>query len=164
MECRDSLGNFSLSVYNILTCSLCYTYLFPNSNFKSVEHITDRPGLIAHNDIVYQPNIDEIQSLEPMCSNLGVDDCERWTDCCKDAVKCCEKQVAQGLANYSGTPRCPATWDGWACFGDTDNGTTAKMSCPPFIQYGSLEGKSMLFLICVTFLLYVILLENYSLP
>ena len=143
MECRDSLGNFTVSVYNILTCSLCYTYLFPNSNFKSVEHVTDHPGLKADTDVVYQPNVNDVHSLEPMCSKLGVDDCARWTDCCKAAVKCCEKQASQSRSNYSGSPRCPATWDGWTCFDHAENGTTVMTSCPGFIQYGSLEGISV---------------------
>ena len=140
MKCRDSHGNFSVSVYNILTCSLCYTYLFPNSDFKSVDHMTVQPGLIAHNGVAYQPNVNETQTLEPMCSNLGDGDCDRWKDCCYAAIKCCEKQATHRRTNDSRKSSCPSTWDGWACFDDAKNGTTVKTSCPLFIKYGSLEG------------------------
>ena len=139
MDCRDSFGTFNASVFNIWTCSLCYSYLFPNSDFKKLENVT-HPGLKAKRYISYYPDVKYRATLEPMCSDLGTADCNRWKDCCTNAVRCCERQTAN-KSLYLSKPVCPSTWDGWACFDDTVAGATVKTPCPNFIKFGNLEGR-----------------------
>ena len=138
MECRISLGTFNASFYNIWTCSLCYTYLFPNSEFKTSDNIS-QPGLRTFSEITYHPDVTSLDSLEPMCSELGTTDCDRWKDCCEIAVKCCERQLEN--TTYLAEPACPSTWDGWTCFDVAQPSSTVQTVCPRFLKYGNLDGK-----------------------
>ncbi|XP_052812035.1 calcitonin gene-related peptide type 1 receptor-like [Mya arenaria] len=134
--CRDSYGVFAnLSVFNIWTCSLCYVYLFPNGPLRFNYNVSN-PGLIKVENII-SGNI-HIETTSDVCESLGGYDCERWRDCCQAADTCCTRQ--RSISPDSRLGHCPRTWDGWSCFDDTSPGKCVRLSCPSYVQYGSLKG------------------------
>ena len=138
MECRISHGTFNSSMFNIWSCSLCYSYLFPSADFKTWDNLSE-PGLRTLSGKTFYPDIKQTETLDPMCSNLGESDCNRWIDCCETAVKCCERQLKN--TTYHEETFCPPTWDGWSCFDPTQPGSTVKSYCPRFLKFGNIEGK-----------------------
>ena len=85
-----------------------------------------------------------------ICDTLkGGDGCGRWVDCCQSAEQCCRDQLnvrssASDDHQWTGqSPTCPITWDGYSCWSKTDAGVTASRTCPTFLPYVSLSGKSI---------------------
>ncbi|KAK3590585.1 hypothetical protein CHS0354_021859, partial [Potamilus streckersoni] len=142
--CRDTLGNFNESVFALWTCSLCYSYLFPNGHYKPSMNL-DKPSLIPFGNPVgnlssynaVYPDIKSETSLKIACVSLDGKDCQRWKSCCRSAVQCCERQLMMQSGPQSGGKLCPRTWDGWGCFDDTSPSQTVSIRCPSFIKYGN---------------------------
>ncbi|XP_064613927.1 calcitonin gene-related peptide type 1 receptor-like isoform X2 [Liolophura sinensis] len=159
MLCRDRFGLFKVDTYKLLTCSMCYAYLFPNSSELHVDWAGTPFRLTAMNGskfapgTLYAPDIQNVSIRSLICSTLEDIECSNWIMCCQDAINCCERQIAiaklSGNANSSSpgvTPKsanCPMTWDGYACWDSASPGTQLSQSCPAFIdQSDSTESAS----------------------
>ncbi|XP_021375252.1 calcitonin gene-related peptide type 1 receptor-like [Mizuhopecten yessoensis] len=77
--------------------------------------------------------------MDSVCNTISGEqyDCADWSQCCTNAWKCCETQLKKPTKPRHGL--CPQTWDGWACWDFTEEGTTANQVCPSFLKYIILE-------------------------
>ena len=95
--CRDRYGRFNSSFFPLLTCSLCYTYLFPGEEHFVFSHARwafdlrtvdgDRlPGHIALYPNLLQGGFGRVRD-QIVCQRLGEDRCERLAQCCSAAIR-----------------------------------------------------------------------------
>ncbi|ESO87997.1 hypothetical protein LOTGIDRAFT_234777 [Lottia gigantea] len=139
--CRNWEGVYQVDAFNIISCTMCYFYLFQNSKeLKKPQFVNN--NLVAYNGTVFPdhtflyPNINNKTIVNLICRTLDEYDCHRWTSCCINAQKCCSRQLSTG--NYTGSGRyCPRTWDGFGCFDDTLAGDETVIKCPEYIEHGN---------------------------
>lgn len=139
--CRDTFGYLNSSLFQLWTCSMCYSYLFHKSAHLRPNFDKRNPKLLHNLTTDIQevlPDIHDYQSVSEICSFLDKTNCERWKDCCSAAVSCCERQLN---AFPTTDLKCPMTWDGFGCVDSTDPGTNSIIECPDFIEYGFSSGK-----------------------
>lgn len=55
---------------------------------------------------------------------------EKWEECSKAAVYCCEEVMDEENVCPSREYPCPAVWDAWSCFRPGKAGTTVNAECP----------------------------------
>ncbi|CAG2107845.1 unnamed protein product, partial [Medioppia subpectinata] len=64
-----------------------------------------------------------------------------FMDCCKDAKKCCERQIKiaeeedddeedNAIGHYGRPNTCPTKWDGWMCWDSAAADSTHEQKCP----------------------------------
>ncbi|XP_071158238.1 calcitonin gene-related peptide type 1 receptor-like isoform X1 [Mytilus edulis] len=136
--CQTRFHYLNQKLFNLLTCSMCYQYLFP----KNKELRSKGLFLEATSESRYKEgtqilaNISNSTFVRNVCKTLEAEgDCARWTDCCNSAIKCCKDQLAAPFL-YNGTSHCPRIWDGYGCFGDTLPGVREYIQCPSYIEHG----------------------------
>lgn len=141
--CQTRFHYLNQKLFNLLTCSMCYQYLFP----KNKELRSKGLFLEATSESRYKEgtqilaNISNSTFVRNVCKTLEAEgDCARWTDCCNSAIKCCKDQLAAPFL-YNGTSHCPRIWDGYGCFGDTLPGVREYIQCPSYIEHGVTHGK-----------------------
>lgn len=62
-------------------------------------------------------------------------DVDKWTACCEAADKCCSR-----LQEVQPNPdACPALWDGWECWDETQPGNVVLATCPHYIYSSASE-------------------------
>lgn len=141
MECRDRIGLFPEEVFKLWTCSMCYSYLFPDAVPLTPNGSKNFPKLDAWNGSAsYTPDIENSTSKDLICATLSSDDCRRWSSCCIAALMCCQRQISITFYDPPGH-YCPPTWDGFSCFEATRAGTKAIISCPSYIDQAVPSGK-----------------------
>lgn len=147
--CRDRLFDLPVAIFNVFTCSMCYKYLF-HSEFLLQPHQT-QPWKLVPSPLGmdnYSVNFSVIADVTNMtsrdiiCNSLNGEDCSRWIDCCHAAISCCQRQLSSPKRNSTSGPFCPRTWDGYACFDDTEVSSTAFIQCPSYVEHASTTGRS----------------------
>ncbi len=131
--CRDPDGLWPRQRFIEHSCSMCYSFIYPNR--------LDASG--RQYDV---PNISEPQNetwMRTVCADVALTgkDCDRWRDCCLAAERCCDRQLHNQAVAMEISGYCPRTWDGYDCWDDTPAGTIVYSSCPAFIPYASTTGK-----------------------
>ena len=109
--CRDRFGSFSVGVFHVWTCSLCYNYLFPDSPPSSSSSSSSSPssspalssgmGIASPTGEKVYPDVSNSSSMTTICSWLEEGQCSRWLQCCEAAASCCQRQVASLLLSAS---------------------------------------------------------------
>ncbi|XP_069700364.1 calcitonin gene-related peptide type 1 receptor-like isoform X2 [Periplaneta americana] len=66
---------------------------------------------------------------------VGPEVTQRWVDCSKSAISCCESKAPESMQPVDGY--CPTTWDGWTCFDKTPIETTQSQPCPYYVYSGT---------------------------
>ncbi|XP_074659537.1 calcitonin gene-related peptide type 1 receptor-like [Tubulanus polymorphus] len=148
--CRDSTGDLEPGRFKLFTCKQCYRFLFRH---KALVSLGRTHYLMALNNTIYRPGTliapdirnGTIRSL--VCRSLSADECRRWTLCCRQAGKCCDEQIENrrrltvtNATRQRGT--CPSTWDGFACWKETQSSETSYKRCPSFLSYAHSTGKA----------------------
>ncbi|CAC5393523.1 unnamed protein product [Mytilus coruscus] len=137
--CRDTFGYLNSSLFQLWTCSMCYSYLFHKSAHLRPNFDKQNPKLLYNltkaTQEVILPDIHDDQSVSEICSFLDKTNCERWKDCCTAAMSCCERQI-NAFPTSTTDLKCPMTWDGFGCVDSTNPGTNSIIECPDFIEYG----------------------------
>ncbi|WAQ94299.1 CALRL-like protein [Mya arenaria] len=142
-NCRDRLFELPVNIFNVFSCSMCYKYLFHTGN-KLTPQI-EKPWMLVPAENArtqYADNfsvladVKDAKNRDVICNSLNRDDCTRWMDCCKAAIRCCQKQLSISQSNVS-SGLCPRTWDGYSCFDDVMSSTRVQLSCPSYIEHGS---------------------------
>jgi hypothetical protein len=126
---------------------MCYKYLFYSGN--ELQPHSQQPWTLVPTNTsnVYTKNFSVLADINDaiskglVCDSLTNEDCSRWTDCCQAAISCCDMQLRTPKNNRSELSFCPRTWDGYSCFGDTEVGTRAHISCPSYVQHADTSGK-----------------------
>ena len=112
--CRDRFGTFSVGVFHVWTCSLCYNYLFPHSSHPQPSSSSSSPsstllmGIASPTGEEVYPDVSNTTSLTTICSWLEEGQCTRWLQCCHAAASCCRRQITNmlrpvGLYNETST-------------------------------------------------------------
>jgi calcitonin receptor-like len=144
--CRDRYLQLPVTYFRLLSCSMCYKYLFYTGNHLQPHSQQPWTLVPTSNSELYSKNFSVIADVndEPskslICDSLTEDDCTRWTDCCNAAMSCCAIQLSTPTSNRSESSYCPRTWDGYSCFGDTEAGTRTYFSCPSFVPHSDTSG------------------------
>ncbi|GAB1601142.1 calcitonin gene-related peptide type 1 receptor-like [Argonauta hians] len=138
MYCRDRSGLQPFQIYKLITCTMCYYYLFPKLN---VFHQTSDYRLtIISNNFTVIPDVENITMMSELCNAIKDGrSCNRWTSCCSAAVKCCQQQQRNTEVFKppdNNTLYCPATWDGYACWNTTPAKKRAFKTCPDYVTDG----------------------------
>ncbi|ESP04240.1 hypothetical protein LOTGIDRAFT_170937 [Lottia gigantea] len=144
-QCRDRYGEFSKGMFNLWTCAMCYHYLFQDKmelrvNWPHGHTLT--AGNSSESSIIIYPDIYNHSVTSLVCKTLDTRDCNRWTECCKAAAKCCEKQLHERLPAKIGDDSCPRTWDGFSCVDAAKKRTTVYLACPSYIEQRSAMGRA----------------------
>ena len=147
--CRDRMFQLPVSVFNVYTCSMCYQFLFRE---PALTPQRTKPWMLQPSEAGRQKfpanfsviaDVNDATSTNSVCSTLSHTDCSQWTDCCKAAIDCCQRQLATPLRNLTSLTSdafCPRTWDGFGCFEDALPSTRNYLSCPSYIEHGSPRG------------------------
>lgn len=156
--CRDRLGAFPAPTFRLLTCGMCFMFLYNNKPmdaiFKSF-HIVFLNSSGSPVDFA-PPDVSNDSVVEKVCRVVrqAKEDCTRWTSCCQAADNCCQRQQALGdvtrvTGNEAGGGKaeqlaCPRTWDGFSCWDDATAGSMVTKPCPGYIEHSSDSGKWMM--------------------
>jgi hypothetical protein len=107
-------------------------------------------GLLSVGTITI-PDLNNITFKDQICLILGDHEkCDKWMNCCQDAEKCCESQ----MADYSETTiggdmslvHCHGLWDGSACWPRAKPGQQVLQVCPQHSVTCQPKGKNACFL------------------
>ncbi|KAK3108988.1 hypothetical protein FSP39_020331 [Pinctada imbricata] len=136
-------------VFGLVACSYCYIYLFDTSEptYSLQLNARNPMTLMAKNGSQYQSgtefvsDINNATTVSKICSSLSDNDCERWETCCRNAVKCCKRQLTLPQWTTNAT-YCSRTWDGWGCLDDTLAGQTGYVQCPSYVEHGNVNYKA----------------------
>ena len=152
MPCRDRYGSSNATRFRVRTCVSCYKYLFralqpafiplpfgvPDSALiarpRNLSLLLASPAAALDGVERHLPDVRDGATLGPVCASLTRKQCELWLQCCGNAARCCERQRA--LAEQDRADDCPATWDGYACWGPAPAGTVARTPCPDYVSVG----------------------------
>ncbi|XP_045106311.1 corticotropin-releasing factor receptor 1-like isoform X2 [Portunus trituberculatus] len=138
--------------YNHQTCFFCYHFV-PRHRRKvdlQVDHVavtlsdgrTLADFIFRVENATYHFDPEDEEAWQLVVESL-VDEVEgrKLADCCFEAVTCCNETLSRPQGDPS---HCPATWDGWHCFGPTPPGTSVSFTCPHYAYRGlpecALEG------------------------
>ncbi|KAL3831826.1 hypothetical protein ACJMK2_023528 [Sinanodonta woodiana] len=152
--CRDRYGLFPPDMFKLITCSMCYSYLFRlkghlTTNLTSpTELVPKTPQGPYPQGTCIKADVDNNDAVNSVCSTLSSEDCTRWTRCCEAAVRCCDRQLNEPPRNTTEL-FCPRTWDGFGCFGDTDASQKVYIHCPLYVEYASPWGNVSVYSIAV---------------
>ncbi|XP_076461694.1 calcitonin gene-related peptide type 1 receptor-like [Babylonia areolata] len=114
--CRDRFGTFSVGVFQVWTCSLCYKYLFPkllpspsptsSSSYPSTSSLPPPSPSFSFprapqglsivspgGEVEVVPDVNNASTFQQVCSWLEPAQCHRWMQCCHAAVLCCQRQL-----------------------------------------------------------------------
>nr|KAG5707624.1 hypothetical protein BaRGS_031006 [Batillaria attramentaria] len=158
--CRDRSGLFPQDAFKKWTCGMCFSYLY-NGQVKTVAFHTRAHVMVVLNATgqpvsVLTPHVDDPAVVEAVCAEVeeAGEDCSRWTQCCRAAEACCERQLASetpsgtrthdtdgGSSGAGAGGYCPRTWDGYSCWDDTESGSNARKMCPSYIEHSSQDGE-----------------------
>lgn len=146
--CRDRYRDWPVLFFKLVSCSMCYKYLFHGGGNELTPRegqpwkLTPVPGSPSYksNMSVYA-DITNQTVRDIVCSTLNDENCSRWTDCCQAAITCCHTQLSTPRKNISSELFCPRTWDGYGCFGDTLPGERVEISCPSYVEHATQGGK-----------------------
>lgn len=101
LPCRDRLGVFNATFFRLWSCSMCYTYLFQDSNPAFFSRLPHGHQLLSTQStspgFVVSPDIDNVIAVGTICLTLEDEDCERWKRCCRAAELCCQEQRMTSL-------------------------------------------------------------------
>ena len=157
VKCRDRNGYLDMVSFRLSTCATCYGYLFPmGKELKTYQHwLVSVNGSIHPHLTMLIPDIHNASLKYEVCRTLNKDECIRWTECCEEAEVCCQRQqdetsrtsLAAGVTADDPPGLCPATWDGYGCWGNTEAGSSVSIACPGFIQHALPKGKHRLSLL-----------------
>ncbi|BFZ01700.1 hypothetical protein BsWGS_04739 [Bradybaena similaris] len=143
--CRDRFGYRQPSIFNTLTCALCFTYVFRTYDVK-LDFRTY--GLVTGNNTAYpegtrlDTDINNSVSVKKVCGLLqDSSECWKWLECCKQARACCQRQI-RGEINSSAVDACPGTWDGYACWPQTSVGQQPSIYCPAFVPLARTDRQA----------------------
>ena len=145
--CRDRYGELPVVLFKLFSCSMCYKYLFHTGNQlmpqdKQPWKLTPVNGsALYRTDLSISADITNQTVKDIVCSSLTEDNCSRWTDCCYEALSCCQAQLEAPKLNASDGTICPRTWDGYGCFSDAFAGDRVHISCPSYVEHASVSGK-----------------------
>lgn len=147
--CRTGSGLFLASPdYELDTCAACYSFM-PDKYFHfKLQYV---PGsLPATRGRLLWP---EYNVSFPALLNdtlirqtfISLEAFRLWTECCHAAVDCCVQHLARPASSIQPTSasltpgRCPAVWDGWACWADdVPAEQTVTQQCPKYIYFDGL--------------------------
>ncbi|BFY98771.1 hypothetical protein BsWGS_01811 [Bradybaena similaris] len=138
--CRERHGEFLPDFYNLITCALCYTYVYADYNvsidYGTMELVTGTNT--AHPEGTRMSvDMNTTESISLVCNSLfEPSECWKWKYCCQQARLCCKEQLDKGPKPYQeyGKTLCPRTWDGYACWSDTFAGQSPKTRCPGYLE------------------------------
>lgn len=141
--CRDRYFELPVTIFRLLTCSMCYKYLFYTGN--ELQPHSEQPWMLVpvngskfySQNFSVIANVTNITSVGQVCDSLTDKNCNRWKDCCHAAISCCERQLSTPKRIISDRAFCPRTWDGYGCFEDTEPGTRTYLSCPSYVELSS---------------------------
>lgn len=147
--CRDRFRDWPVLFFKLVSCSMCYKYLFHAGGNELTPgegqpwKLTPVPGsrLYKSNMTIYA-DITNQTVKDIVCSTLNDENCSRWTDCCQAAIACCHTQLSTPRKNISSDLFCPRTWDGYGCFGDTVPGERVEISCPSYVEHATQGGHA----------------------
>lgn len=144
--CRDRYFEVPVALYRLLTCSMCYNYLFYSGGVLQPHPNQPWTLVSVPGNTLYSSNFTVIAdvsnetSVNHICFSLSKMDCNRWRECCYAASRCCERQLSTPKRNDSESKFCPRTWDGFGCFDDTQSDTRTFVDCPNYVEHASLSG------------------------
>ncbi|KAL8620526.1 hypothetical protein ACOMHN_029562 [Nucella lapillus] len=134
--CKSRSQLYQRPFFQLHSCAWCYHYLAHSPHIRALPSqpflfvLTNQTSFPARTLLV--PNVTNAGDVQRICSTVSEAACERWKECCLAANSCCQRQLLAGpFRNGS----CSRTWDGWACWGDTESGTDSYVSCPGFLQF-----------------------------
>jgi hypothetical protein len=146
MQCRDRLGVLPLQVYKLVTCTMCYSFLFHGGKEfrpgrQPLELVAVNGSSVPYGTII-RPDIDNGTGIDVVCETLSSEDCLHWRTCCRAAVACCKRHAENAHDIVSERPGvCPRTWDGFGCFDDTPAGERVRITCPSYLEHAAPAGK-----------------------
>lgn len=134
--CRDRSGIYPLRLFKLVTCSMCYFYIFPN--LHKFQHGPALKMTIIKDNYTAPADIENETVIARLCAAFDDEHkCRRWKSCCEEALQCCydQQEEANSLeVADNDTPTCPPTWDGYSCWKRTPENTRAFNECPYFIH------------------------------
>ena len=171
MECRYRDQVLHVRIFKLITCSMCYYWMFPQGNvfnghtparspqgpgndstgqlpFTSSTPLSVVPT--PEQDPIPAPDIENNTIMQLLCNMLGDEKkCRRWQHCCLAALHCCRQQQANNhvLAENMNAPFCPRTWDGYTCWKDTPANSRVSNKCPEYVHEYVTPGSKYIFLL-----------------
>ena len=135
--CQDRYGILDKGSFNRRSCTMCYFFLFHgDSEFKphahTMEYLESKNASRSTSRRLIAPDVKNATAMAIVCSTLDEQECARWTECCTAAFDCCQSQVVN---QHTPSFLCPATWDGYSCWGDTHPGQEVTKACPDYVGY-----------------------------
>lgn len=93
--CRDRYGLFNVTLFNLLACSQCYSYLFPelrntlNTSTRQASDLTGFNGTKIPPETVLYPDLFQGAAIKDkgVCDSLGEVKCYRLKSCCSAAIE-----------------------------------------------------------------------------
>ncbi|XP_014777886.2 calcitonin receptor [Octopus bimaculoides] len=140
--CRDRSGFHSRGVFKLITCSMCYIFIFPRLNI--LEREFENKMTIIKDNYTAEPDIENETVIARFCSAFDNEEqCGRWKSCCKGALQCCEEQQKDVNISQDDRPTCPPTWDGFSCWKRTPEKTRVFNECPEYVhEFEVSDGKA----------------------
>eukprot|EP00106_Octopus_bimaculoides_P013693 XP_014781135.1 PREDICTED: calcitonin gene-related peptide type 1 receptor-like [Octopus bimaculoides] len=137
IHCRDRSGTQPFHLYKLITCTMCYYYLFPNLNV--FHHTLDYNLNVVDSNYSAAPDVENETAMTQLCGAINdYDRCYLWNSCCLAALKCCQEQHRniQTFTPNNNTLYCPPTWDGYGCWNMTPAKTRVFEKCPSYVTDG----------------------------
>uniref|UniRef100_A0A2C9LKA4 G-protein coupled receptors family 2 profile 1 domain-containing protein n=1 Tax=Biomphalaria glabrata TaxID=6526 RepID=A0A2C9LKA4_BIOGL len=135
-RCRYRGHWYPAETYRLITCAYCYLFVYKKTWRVTAtypfEIVVGENGLGER----LRADLSNETAVSQVCSSLKPpEECKPWKTCCKEAEKCCERQLKEGPGIHPdhGKTVCPRTWDGFACWSDTSVGRTESIECPSYV-------------------------------
>ncbi|XP_036357912.1 calcitonin gene-related peptide type 1 receptor-like isoform X1 [Octopus sinensis] len=131
--CRDRSGTYPFQVFKLITCSMCYYYIFPST--PVFQQTADFKLSVANRNYSEAPDIENSTIMSRLCEAIGdVDKCKRWQACCLVAVDCCYRQEENENSSRTEVLSCPPTWDGFSCWQRSPANQRVSTKCPHYVH------------------------------
>lgn len=170
MECRYRDRVLHVRIFKMITCSMCYYWMYPQGNVFNARtparpskdpgnYSTDKLPIFSPTSTpiptpapnpIPAPDIENNTVMQLLCNMLGDEEkCQRWRDCCSAALACCHQQQTDDnvLAQNLNSPFCPRTWDGYTCWKDTPANSRVSNKCPDYVHEYVTPGSKYTWLI-----------------
>ncbi|GMT20202.1 hypothetical protein PFISCL1PPCAC_11499, partial [Pristionchus fissidentatus] len=109
--------------------AVCGESSSPGCGCTTPQHVYNLPDYALHRNETTP--LSELIHLKEMDS-LPVNYEEIIRSCCSAAVSCCDNTLMGRDPTHDGS-ECPATWDGWQCYGRSPVGPV-RATCPHYID------------------------------
>ncbi|GAB1597487.1 calcitonin gene-related peptide type 1 receptor isoform X2 [Argonauta hians] len=131
--CRDRSGMYPFQVFKLITCSMCYYYIFPSMSV--FQQTADFKLYVRSKNYSEGPDIENSSIISRLCEAIGDDDkCKRWKSCCQFAVNCCYQQKENDNFSRAEVLSCPPTWDGFSCWQRSPANKRVSTKCPYYVH------------------------------